>query len=97
MITNGEACQIVNDLFEEEALVLGALFAVHRADDDLIWRLMKNLESLRANVLRRIAESDHASLGAERSPQADLDPHPAIAHFLTQIRKAEMEGGEHDA
>ena len=35
MISRTEAKELINDLFEEEALVIGGLVAVHEVDDDL--------------------------------------------------------------
>lgn len=88
MISKPEARQIVNDLFEEEALILGGLFAVHRSDDDLIWRLMKSLESLRARTLRRIADSDQPPSESRNADMPDMAPHPAVEAFLARIHGA---------
>lgn len=35
MISEAKAKNLINDLFEEEALVIGNLVAVHKMDDDL--------------------------------------------------------------
>ncbi len=53
MISTAEARDLINDLFEEEALVIGGLVAVHEMDDDLVWRLVKNLDVIRGKDLRR--------------------------------------------
>ena len=53
MISTADATDMVNDLFEEEALIIGGLVAVHEMDDDLVWRLMKHLDVIRGKVLRR--------------------------------------------
>ncbi len=87
MISTAEATDLVNDLFEEEALVIGGLVAVHEMDDDLVWRLMKNLDVIRGKVLRRIedkAPADQKTL--LRRP--NLEPHPAIEDFLISLRRA---------
>lgn len=88
MISKAEARQIVNDLFEEEALILGGLFAVYRSDDDLIWRLMKSLESLRGRTLRRIADSDQPPPESRKVDMPDMAPHPAVEDFLARIHGA---------
>ena len=87
MITRTKARQIINDLFEEEALVIGGLVAVHRLDDDLVWRLVKNLDVIRGKALRRIeAKGDGGNGDATTRPS--LKPHPAIEDFLLAIRRA---------
>jgi len=87
MITRTEARQLINDLFEEEALVIGGLVAVHRLDDDLVWRLVKNLDVIRGKALRRIeAGGDGGNGGATARP--NLKPHPAIEDFLLAVRRA---------
>jgi len=88
MISNAEAKDLINDLFEEEALVIGGLVAVHDVDDDLVWRLVKNLDVIRGKVLRRL--EDKAPSGGDASPprRPDLRPHPAIEDFLLSLRRA---------
>lgn len=88
MITKAEARELITDLFEEEALVIGGLVAVHKMDDDLVWRLVKNLDVIRGKILRRLEDKalpDDATT-APRRPH--LKPHPAIEDFLLSLRKA---------
>ena len=85
MITTEEAKKLINDLFEEEALVIGGLVAVHEMDDDLVWRLMKNLDVIRGKALRRLEDRTSKSETAERGP--NLKPHPAIEDFLQNLRR----------
>lgn len=85
MITTEEAKDIINDLFEEEALVIGGLAAVHEMDDDLIWRLMKNLDVIRGKALRRLDDRTCGSEAPESRP--NLRPHPAIEDFLQNLRR----------
>lgn len=89
MFSKTEAKQLINDLFEEEALVLGGLVAVHRVDDDLVWRLVKNLDVIRGKALRRVearggTQDAHGGVAA----RPDLKPHPAIEDFLFTVRRA---------
>lgn len=90
MITKTEARRIINDLFEEEALVIGGLVAVHDLDDDLVWRLVKNLDVIRGRFLRRIEARDANDNGNGSAPQPNLKPHPAIEDFLINIRRAQQ-------
>ena len=87
MISKAKVKELINDLFEEEALVIGGLVAVHQVDDDLIWRLVKNLGVIRTKVLRRL--EDTASAVAETPPvrRPNLKPHPAIEDFLLTLRR----------
>lgn len=86
MITTEEAKNLINYLFEEEALVIGGLAAVHQMDDDLVWRLMKNLDVIRGKALRRLEDRTPKSEDHERGP--NLKPHPAIKDFLQNLRRA---------
>lgn len=88
MISKADARDLVESLFEEEALVIGGLVAVHDVDDDLVWQLMKNLDVIRRKVLRRL--EDRAPVdGNEPAPRKpNLKPHPAIEHFLLSLRRA---------
>ena len=86
MISVAEAKQLINDLFEEEALVLGGLVAVHQLDDDLVWRIVNNLDVIRGKVLRRIDKKDSCHKVVDGS---SLEPHPAIEDFIQNIRRAE--------
>ncbi len=58
MITKAEVRELITDLFEEEALVIGGLVAVHKMDDDLVWRLVKNLDVIRGKILRRLEDKE---------------------------------------
>ncbi|MCD6404320.1 MAG: hypothetical protein J7M19_00675 [Planctomycetes bacterium] len=85
MVVGTDVREIVNDLFEEEALLIGGLIAVHRLDDDFLWRLVKNLDVIRGRFLRRIEDGE----GREESAPShvDLKLHPAIESFLENIRR----------
>jgi hypothetical protein len=87
MISTAEARDLINDLFEEEALVIGGLVAVHKLDDDLVWRLIKNLDVIRMRTLRRLNDepADDEAKSWYRRP--NLKPHPAIEDFLLSLRR----------
>lgn len=87
MIGKSEVRELIDDLFEEEALVIGGLVAIHDIEDDLVWRLVENLDVIRGKVLRRL--DDRAPADEEESAQRpNLKPHPAIDDFLRSLRKA---------
>jgi hypothetical protein len=87
MLTKAEVRELITDLFEEEALLIGGLIAVHRVDDDLVWPLVKNLDLIRGKFLRRLEQRelpDEAPLPLRRP----LKRHPAIEDFLLSLRRA---------
>lgn len=88
MLAELQVRELINDLFEEEALAIGGLVAVHPVDDDLVWRLVKNLDVIRGKVLRRLAEQPQNApiRSAQRGP--NLRSHPAIEDFLLALRRA---------
>ncbi len=87
MISKAEAKELIDDLFEEEALVIAGLVAVHEMDDGLVWRLVQNLDVIRGKVLRRLEDQAPAD-GDAPPPRPNLKPHPAIEDFLVSLRRA---------
>ena len=87
MLSKAEVRELINDLFEEEALVLGGLVALHKIEDDVIWRLIKSLDSIRRKVLHRLEDKapEDGDGGPARRP--NLKPHPAIEDFLLSLRR----------
>ena len=88
MISKAEARELIDDLFEEEALVIGGLVAVHKMDDDLVWRLVKNLDVIRGKVLRRLEDRAPTDEDGPPPSKPNLKPHPAIEDFLLSLRRA---------
>lgn len=88
MISKEKARDLVLDLFEEEALVIGGLAAVHDLDDDLVWRLMRNLDVIMDKSLRRLESSDAAGASHPKGESLKVTPHPAIEDFLLKLRRA---------
>lgn len=88
MITETQARDLINDLFEEEALVIGGLVAVHKVDDDLVWRLIKNLDVIRGKILRRLEDEAPPDETDPSYRRPNLKPHPAIEDFLLALRRS---------
>jgi hypothetical protein len=86
MLTKAEATDLINDVFEEEALVLGGLVALHDVEDDLVWRLVRNLDAIRGRALRSLDDSEFSEAEEAGPKRPDLRPHPAIEEFLLKIR-----------
>lgn len=87
MISKADARELINDLFEEEALIIGGLVAVHQIEDDLVWRLVKNLDVIRGKALRRLEDKAPADGDGAPPQRANLKPHPAIEDFLLALRR----------
>lgn len=87
MIGKDDARALIKELFEEEALVIGGLVAVHDVEDDLVWRLMKNLDVIRAKAMRRLDDREAETPEGKPVNRAKLKPHPAIEDFLLNLRR----------
>ena len=87
MMRKSEVKDLIRDLFEEEALVLGGLVAVHRIEDDVVWRIVKNLDVIRRKYLRRLDDKDPDDEGGGPPRRSHLKPHPAIEDFLLSLRR----------
>lgn len=84
---SGGTRELINGIFEEEALAIGGLVAVHPVDDDLVWRLIRSLDSIRRRALRRTGGGDPGENGTGSGSRFDPAPHPAVEEFLRAIRK----------
>jgi len=88
MISKAEAQAMIDDVFEEEALVIGGLVAINEMDDDLVWRLVKHLDVIRGKALRRLQAGTHEGNDEPPRRRPNLRPHPAIQEFLLSLRRA---------
>jgi hypothetical protein len=86
MMSKAEVKVLIRDLCREQALVIGGLVAVHRVEDDVVWRLVKSLDAIRRNFMRRLEDKDPDGDGPGPPRRPNLKPHPAIVHFLDSLR-----------
>jgi hypothetical protein len=87
MMSKAETKNLILDLLEEEALVIGGLVAVHKIEDEVVWRLVKNLDVIHRKVLRRLDYKDPGQEGEGPPRRPNLKPHPAIEDFLLSLRR----------
>ena len=87
MISKAEARALIDDLFEEEALVIGGLVAIQKVDDDLVWRLVRSLDAIRGRTLRRLDEEPSLGDVEQQHQRPSVKPHPAISDFLRSLRR----------
>jgi hypothetical protein len=88
IISKNEVSDLVRVLFREEALVIGGLVAVYDLDDEIVWRLMKNLDVIRRKTLCRIENKPTENDNHRATGRFNLKPHPAIAEFLVNLDRA---------
>lgn len=88
VISKREVTDLVRALFREEALVIGGLVAVYDLDDEIVWRLMKNLDVIRQKTLSRIENKPTENGNHRATSRFNLKPHPAIADFLVNLDRA---------
>lgn len=88
MITKEKARLLILDVFEEEALVIGGLAAIHGLEDDLVWRIMCNFDVILDKSLRRLKSSDTDGPKNPADTVPNAKPHPAIEDFLLKLRRA---------
>ena len=86
--SKAEIRRLLADVFEETVLVLGGLVAVHRVDDDFVWRFIKRLDVIRSKADRRIDECDAQPCADAIRRESHLRPHPAIEDFLLKLRRS---------
>ena len=86
MISKAQARELINGLFEEEALAFGGLVAVHQIDDDVVWHWVRSLDAIRMKALHRLDVAETYAEAGGMAPQFDLHPHPAIQSFLLKVR-----------
>jgi len=87
VVTETEVQELLNELFEQQALSLGGLVALHGMDDELVWRLVKNLDVIRTRFKRRVSVKSRKRAGDTALLRPSTRPHPAIQHFLSRLRR----------
>jgi len=79
--------QLIAELFEEEALVIGGLVATYEIADEAVWSLVRSLDAIRADTLNRLSEAHSGSDDMNPGPSKGSQPHPAIEELLRRIHE----------
>ena len=87
LISRPAARGLITEVLEETTLVLGGLVAVHRVDDDFVWRFVKGLDAVCSKAFRRIDERGTGADADTADAELRLRPHPAIEDFLLKLRR----------
>ena len=78
-----ETRRLIDQVFREEALVLGGLAAVRELNDKQVGRLVQSLSAIRDRAHERLTAT------AAPAPEArGIRPHPAIEEFLAKLEAA---------
>jgi hypothetical protein len=91
MLSKVETRQLIDGIFEQEALVLGGLVAVREIEDDLVWRLIRSFDRIRERTLYILEGQASGLPGRTEDDGPDLAPHPAVEEFLLKLRRAERD------
>ena len=86
MVSEAEVKDVLDRVFEEEALIIGGLVALYDVSDDVVFKLINGLDAVRDKALRRLERGRAKENGARSRP--DFTPHPAIEEFLEKVRTA---------
>lgn len=88
MFTGDQARELLDGVFQQEALVIGGLAATGEMEDELVWRLIRSLDSIRRESLRSLGEREDGSGPEDRKGPFQPEPHPAVEEFLLKIRRS---------
>lgn len=83
-MTPAEVRQVLDDVFEEQGLVLGALVEMHAVTDDFVDQLFRSLTLIREQALERIGWTSEPPPASDR---AQGTRRPAVEKFLSQLNR----------
>ena len=68
---------------EGAGVVIGGLVAADGLDDDVVWKLMRNLDVIRGKLRRRVEEKAPAEQNGADARLPWMRPHPAVEEPVT--------------
>jgi hypothetical protein len=84
VIRSNDVRELLDDLFEETALAIGGLIAIHPVDDQVVARLFASLHVIRDKAMCRI-EGTQWGESRPQSGHRTSEPHPAVEEFLARL------------
>ena len=88
MLSEAKVKRTIQELFEEQALVIGGLLPFHEVDDEFVWKLLKGLDVVRNSAVRQLSGSPPMTSFGDRRKKLTLTPHPAVEDFLAKVRES---------
>ena len=79
-----ELQDFIDWIFAEQAIAIGGAVAGRPVDDDVIWRLVRTLDSIR---LRALARALYPTAHLRLEQRAKDEAHPAIRTFLKKLSR----------
>ena len=83
MLSTQDARDLIVELLEEQALLIGGIVSTHDVDDRVVGHLMRGLGDIRRRVLARIEEAESPP-PLKTLPPHGTTPHSAIELFLRE-------------
>ncbi len=84
----------IDKAFEEMALVLGGIFAVHTVQDEAVWQIMKHIDIIHESLIAKIEGMGSGDMDQATTRHTN-EPHPAVEALLLKLRKRNsVEGHE---
>ena len=81
---------LIDEAFEDLALVLGGIFAVHTVSDEAIWQIMKHIDVVHGNLVAQLEGTGPDDIN--RNKALGTEPHPAVEALLLKLRKRNSSG-----
>ncbi len=88
MLNDAGTRELLESIFEKEALVIGGLAATGALEDEPVWQLIRSLDAIRQEALRSLGDADGGADGLDPARSPERQPHPAVEEFLLKIRRS---------
>jgi hypothetical protein len=82
---------IIQDAFEDVALLIGGAASLHQLEDPLVRILIRRLDHVRSRALARLARTDSSATRASKSGKP-CPLHPAVELYLRNQQLTQAEG-----
>jgi hypothetical protein len=86
MLSTQDARDLIVELLEEQALLIGGIVSTHSVDDRVVGRLMRGFDDINRRAFARLDEAESPPPIATL-PDPATTPHPSIEHYLRALRE----------